>query len=167
MTTGKEGSKPASQRFEMKGFALPHYQDLPPEGLQLAFLGCVSFDVAFEFVRPIFRARLGTRCAAATLMSVPKASMNEYGLSSFGEDQVRSSGQVAPVKAKAVSQGMRYSADHQFGLGILVTNSGHQSRAFRVDVLSRQCPVRDTLRGMAFAASGFRHFRMAPTGTLL
>lgn len=157
MTTREECSETVSQRVRIKGFAFPHYQDVPTERLQLALLYRISFDVALEFVCPECRADFWSRGAAATLMSMPEASMDEYDLSQPWKDQIRRSWQTANVKAKAIPHTVCQPAYDHLGFGILVTDSRHKGRPRWVDGLSCQRPNRQAPRSATFVSRGFKH----------
>jgi hypothetical protein len=68
-------------------------------------------------------------------MAVPEAAMNENDLPSRGEYHVRTTRQVATMKAKPVAKRVSELAHDHFRFGVLVSNTGHERTSLRKDWL--------------------------------
>jgi hypothetical protein len=73
-------------------------------------------------------------------MTMPETSMHEYRLSSSWKYQVRRSRQIATMQAKAISEGVCYSADDYLWIGIPSPYSAHKGGPRWVDCLVAVLP---------------------------
>ena len=61
---------------------------------------------------------------------MPKASMNKEGFSKAGKNEIRAAGEVAAVKAIAVTHAMNEVPHDHFGLGVYGSDTSHAFATF-------------------------------------
>ena len=88
---------------------------MPAKVAQSLFVALVSDNVARELVRPESDAGFGRVGVPAPVVSMPEASVNEYGQPMFREDQVGAAGKVLSIQAEAESQTVSDTADGTLG----------------------------------------------------
>lgn len=76
-------------------FAFPHHHHFPSRRAQYRFLACIAFRVGVEFQLPALRIVGRSCCIFASSVSVPEATMDEYGYSVLGQDEIRRARQLA------------------------------------------------------------------------
>ena len=64
---------------------------------------------------------------------MPKAAMDHEGQLSAGQDDIRSAGQIAPVKPEAKAQPVQYLPYGDLGSGIPLGNPCHHGAPLRRD----------------------------------
>ena len=83
-----------------------------------------------EFWQPVLLPGGGSAGARASSMAVPEAAVDEDDGVVLGEYQVRTSGEVAAVQAKAKAKAMQKGAYLEFRCSVTGTNSAHDRCPF-------------------------------------
>lgn len=71
-------------------------------------------------------------------MLVPKAAVYEYYGPVLGQDDIRHTWKVVPVKSEAIAHSVEHTTDAQFGLRVLLTNAAHYATSSRGVINVRQ-----------------------------
>lgn len=115
---------PRPNRVEIRDFAFPDHERLPAHLEQAGSVFRVPFPVALEFRYPVILPRF-RKPSARTGVHVPKTTVNEDRFPSPGKDQVRSAGQVSPVKPVTISHRMRQAANGHLRSRIPASDCAH------------------------------------------
>lgn len=90
----------------------------------------VAFHILSEFLQPEGSICLGRCGIPASLMSMPKASLDEYGCFMPGQDNIRPSRQVTTVQPEPETKPVKHRADDFLGMRVLASDPGHQKTSF-------------------------------------
>jgi len=93
--------------FDIPQIALPNRENVVPKRPEFSFFPGITRSVGLDFICPKLGARGGQPRFSASLVAVPKATMNEYRLMPLFEDDIRSAGQVFGMQPKSVTQGVQ------------------------------------------------------------
>lgn len=118
-----------SQPFEISGLALPDYHCVPAEFGEVEQAPAIPDDVLAELIFPIRCAGLWRGRAAATIVAVPEASMDEDYFAARAEHQVWPTRQFLRVEAVPVTHSVHESPHSHFRLRILGADAAHQLAA--------------------------------------
>gem|GEM_PF-1694386 len=131
---GQGSKRPSYQMMRLQNvlkfirfcFTFPDHHHPPSK----TFKGCsdalVSSTVVFEFFEPEVRLGLGNSRDGTILMTVPETTMDQNNCAILGKGDVRLSGQVSPVKAKAPSSSVQCLANGYLRLRVFALKPGHQ-----------------------------------------
>ncbi len=116
--------------------AFPH--DLHPPAERREFLGLahVAPAVLREFRQPVVLPRRG-RLPGAAVVAMPETAMHEDREPTTGQDKVRRSGQVAPVKTKSRAPCKERPSQDHLGARVALTDGAHEARATGIGGLGR------------------------------
>lgn len=64
-------------------------------------------------------------------MPVPEAAMHEDDGVQLGKNEIRSTGEILSMQAKAIAAAVQFAADDQFGLCIRAMHAAHDRRPLR------------------------------------
>ena len=98
---------------------------MPTETAQLAAFFYVALFVAFYFLLPELAIALGHYKVFATLVTVPKASVDKDDCLVFAQYYVGGAGQAFDVYAVAVAVGVQIMSHDQLGLCVLALDARH------------------------------------------
>jgi hypothetical protein len=119
------GAKPALQRGQVPGIALPNDVHAPSELGECSSNLAVARDVPVEFCLPEVGAGFRVVGEGAAGMSVPEAAVDEDRYLPAGQDDVGDAGKVAAVESKAKAQPVEDATDSDLGSGILPPDPRH------------------------------------------
>jgi hypothetical protein len=103
----------------------PNDDRLPTRFSQLSNGSAIAPLIALQLRGPELRVRCRTLPPFAAAVAMPKTSVHEDHRSVFREDQIRHTGQIAPVKPEAVPESMRRPSDGKLRTGVLAAHSRH------------------------------------------
>lgn len=111
--------------------AFPDNRNAPAESVEHLHLVSVTSKVFLEFLPPEVAVRSGSSCVAATLMSVPEATMYEYHRPVLWEYKVRGSGQSPHMESISKTPCEKKGAKYQFWPSVLSANIRHHAAALQ------------------------------------
>lgn len=123
---GKELVQFCLQPIGFLGLALPHDENTPTCASKRASGDRIPGNVPFELVFPKSNVRRRHGRLPASLVSVPKATVNEDGGIVLRKNDVGLSRQIAPMNSESIAHRMKLSANDDFGGGILRSDLRHQ-----------------------------------------
>ena len=129
----EESKDSNSQEIYVSHPAFPndkHAPSGPPKGSP--FPSIVS-PVTIQFLSPEREPGLGQAPTVVTGVPMPEAAVDKNHTSTGSEDDIRDSGQVAGMQAKAVPQKMEKTSHRAFRVGVPLTHRGHQFAAVPLD----------------------------------
>ena len=110
--------------------AFPNDEDPPAEFCQLLCNVGIPLFVRRQFLLPKIRIRCRKFRPLATVMLMPKTTMNEYHGPILGEDDIRRTRQVPAVEAKTISHRMQKRTYELFRPGIPAFDARHNGTSF-------------------------------------
>jgi hypothetical protein len=87
----------------------------------------VARHICLEFFRPKLPARFRGRRSGTTVMSMPKAAMNQDHLPATGKYQIRRTGKILSMKTVSVSKHVQGSAQGHLGFRVSAPDGTHNS----------------------------------------
>ena len=105
--------------------SFPDDDCMPAETAQLDALFYIALAVAFYLLFPEWGVALGHYKVFATLVTVPKASVDEDDCLVFAQYYVGGAGQAFDVYAVAVAVGVQITAHNQLRFGVLALDVRH------------------------------------------
>jgi hypothetical protein len=114
------------QSVEVTSLALPYHYYSPTQLFEFGVGRSVAGDVTFEFRLPEIDLGLGGGRAAAVLVSMPKAAVDEYGTFEPREHHVRSARQPTIVQDVAKTCTVQISTHHELGRRVFSSDARHQ-----------------------------------------
>ena len=114
------------QPFEVSSFALPDYDCVPTEFGEIEQVPAIPDDVLAELVLPIRCPRLRRGRAAATIVAVPEAPVDEDHFAARAKHQVGPARQFLRMKAVPVTHSVHESPHSHFGLRVFGADAAHQ-----------------------------------------
>lgn len=105
--------------------ALPHSDAMPPHGGKRALLGDVARLVALNLRLPIIDVALGKNEMAATVMTMPKTTIDEDYGAVFAKHEVGMTGQAGMVQPIAEATTEQELPHQQFRFGVLALYRRH------------------------------------------
>lgn len=87
----------------------------------------ISFDISSKFLFPEFCIINWHGTAFTTFMTMPKTTVNKNNCFIFGKNNIRMTGQVFTMEAKAKTVFMKKSPDNKFRFGVLIMHHTHVS----------------------------------------
>lgn len=127
--SAKESQKPATQQVHLLSFTFPDYQHFPSQATKLLNAPPIPFYISTQLQSPIADSRLRSPSVFASLVMMPKTTVNEDDFSPCWEHQVGRTRQVSLMKGVTVSKVMQKSAHNEFRLGVLTSNPAHDLTA--------------------------------------
>lgn len=121
----QESPQPCQQPRGLPRFALPHNQHSPAETPQFAADASITGGVGLEFRSPEISARCRSGASPRAAVTMPEATMNEYGLGLRCEDEIRLPWQRSDVQPVAIASGKDHAPNNQFWRCIAAANTAH------------------------------------------
>jgi len=125
----KESQQPPTQHIHVLGLTFPDRQHLPSEPTKLLHASLIPFDISAQLQSPITDSRLRSSSVFASLVMMPKTTVDEDDLSPCREYQIGRSRQVSLMKRVTVSKVMQKSTHNEFRLSVLASNPAHDLTA--------------------------------------
>lgn len=111
--------------------ALPDDSDTPLKLRKHLHVACVPVDISLKLLFPEIAVGLRCRCVPASLMSVPKAAVNEYHSPVFWEHKVGYPGKGLHMKSIPEALCKKAGTEGAFGPRILCPDTRHHAAALR------------------------------------
>lgn len=119
---------PELERSQIFELTFPHDEVFPSELLQLPLIPKIPRTVLAQLGLPEFELRF--RHPPALRMLMPKAPVDENDLLEPRKNDIRTPGELPPLKAVAESESPEKTTDGPLRLRILVADPAHALRAF-------------------------------------
>src|SRR5688572_8472113 len=97
--------------------ALPYRKYAPASSFERGLVSFISSAISTKFRQPESEFRFGWITKSA-LMEMPETPMHEDNPLCRRKDEVRSTGQIAPMEAKAIAQPVRFPTNKHFGRSV-------------------------------------------------
>jgi hypothetical protein len=107
---------------------LPEGEHTPAQGFDRGCIRRIAGLVAGDLRPPKIESGL-RELAVSAAVAVPEAAMHEDGEAMPGKHDIRLSGQVLAVQAKAIAKTEESAAHDQFGAGVLASDGLHDPPA--------------------------------------
>lgn len=134
---------------------LPHNQYVPAHALKSVSIAPVAETISFQLGLPVFFPRFWHGGQSASLVPMPKTSMNKNNFTSPGQRHVRLSGQVSAMKPIPISHGVHHAAHGKLRFRVLAPDAGHLPASFF---------RRDGVSQYQYPLSGIRRIRRESVG---
>jgi hypothetical protein len=144
----KEAQESSTECIHTLGFTFPDRHHFPSDPTKFLNAPLIPFDVSAQLQRPITDPRLGNSPVFASLVLVPKTTVDKDDLSPSREYQIGRSRQGSLMKNVTVSEAMQKSADNEFWLRVFSSNLAHD--------LAASC-WRDSVHRLAHEVSRYNH----------
>ena len=104
---------------------LPYFNNSPTQFIEFGDVEFVTFNIPLDFCFPKIVIVDRDCREAAILVTVPKATVNEYGNLVLGKNDVGFAGQVLSVQPKAVAMCKQKASHQNFGFGVFAFDVRH------------------------------------------
>lgn len=118
--------------------AFPNNRDFPAITQKQGYIASVTLHIATNFFGPELRSCSGQTEQSAMLVTMPKASVDEYHCAIFCEDHIGLSGKLPVMQPEPEAGTVQHFPDGYFRLGIFPPYAGHHPAAGRfIDYVSQ------------------------------
>lgn len=124
----EHGAEPIPEDGGIANIAFPQRNHAPAQCLKGLGRGGIALDIARQLRNPVVAARPRHIRELAAGVLMPKASMDLDDCAIARQDDVRLTGQVAPMQPEPVAHGMEASANKEFRLRVLLPVTPHDPR---------------------------------------
>jgi hypothetical protein len=122
-------------------FALPHNRRPPATSFKQRNIGFVPGVVTHNFLPPIFGVASRPPASASAIMTMPEAPMNKNNLTPAREYEIRPSGKILAVQAKAITQAMCDATNCKFRPRVPTLHCPHYPTALFRAFLHRRSSI--------------------------